>query len=422
MKTTPCFPARGWAALAVILTLAPVVLSVKAADASPPVRMSYQGYLTDANAVPLGNTAPRNYDVVFRIYDASSGGIKKFTEQQTITVDKGYFSVVLGEGSVVGTEPHDLAAAFADATTSDRYIGVTVTNPSLGSEVAPRLQLLTSPYSFTAKYARGLVDNSGSNVVVVSATQVGIGKTPAKKLDVNGDVNATKYYGDGSALTGIITAANADTVVLNAARIPSLDASKITTGTLGADRVPSLDATKITTGTLGDARLSANIPRLGATANTFAGTVNATTFNGSGTIPLGGIIMWSGATVPTGWALCNGQTVNGYTTPDLRDRFVVGSGSSYAVGNTGGANTVALTTAQMPNHDHTFWDYYFAEANNMGVAYGYYTGVNRVGSGDTDTDNSYLFHVDNWTSAVGSGSAHENRPPYYALAFIMRVQ
>lgn len=52
------------------------------------------------------------------------------------------------------------------------------------------------------------------------------------------------------------------------------------------------------------------------------------------TVPTGGIIMWSGSigSIPAGYVLCNGS--NG--TPDLRDRFVVGSGNSYAVGNNGG--------------------------------------------------------------------------------------
>ncbi|MBI4325506.1 MAG: tail fiber protein [Chloroflexi bacterium] len=54
------------------------------------------------------------------------------------------------------------------------------------------------------------------------------------------------------------------------------------------------------------------------------------TISGYGTIPLGGIIMWSGSSVPDGWALCNGQ--NG--TPDLRNRFIVGSGGEYTTGNT----------------------------------------------------------------------------------------
>ena len=60
--------------------------------------------------------------------------------------------------------------------------------------------------------------------------------------------------------------------------------------------------------------------------------------------------MYTGSTAPSGWAICNGQ--NG--TPDLRDRFIVGAGSAYSVNNTGGANSVTLTEAQMPSHNHSF--------------------------------------------------------------------
>lgn len=77
----------------------------------------------------------------------------------------------------------------------------------------------------------------------------------------------------------------------------------------------------------------------------------ATTAFVQSTLPAGVIVMWSGsiATIPSGWALCNGAG----GTPDLRDRFVVGAGSSYAVGNTGGANTVTLTTSNIPSHTHS---------------------------------------------------------------------
>jgi hypothetical protein len=73
---------------------------------------------------------------------------------------------------------------------------------------------------------------------------------------------------------------------------------------------------------------------------------------GFGFIPSGGIILWSGsvASVPSGWFLCNGS--NG--TPDLRNRFVVGAGDTYAVGATGGADSVTLDASQMPAHTHTF--------------------------------------------------------------------
>jgi microcystin-dependent protein len=67
--------------------------------------------------------------------------------------------------------------------------------------------------------------------------------------------------------------------------------------------------------------------------------------------PSGGIIMWSGsiANIPSGWLLCNGSS----GTPDLRDRFVVGAGSTYAVNATGGATTVTLSTTNLPSHTHS---------------------------------------------------------------------
>ena len=77
------------------------------------------------------------------------------------------------------------------------------------------------------------------------------------------------------------------------------------------------------------------------------------TIAGYGTIPIGGVILWSGASteIPDGWALCDGAISNGHATPDLRDRFVVGAGGEYSVSATGGQDTVTLTVAQMPAHD-----------------------------------------------------------------------
>ena len=125
-----------------------------AADPKPPESMTYQGYLVDGNGDPLGNSAPANYDVVFRIYNAKSGGEPIWTEQQTITVDKGYFSVLLGEGSSFGNEPYSeqISTVFVGEDISDRFIGITVSGISGGVdlEIAPRLRLVTSPYSFTA--------------------------------------------------------------------------------------------------------------------------------------------------------------------------------------------------------------------------------------------------------------------------------
>ena len=66
--------------------------------------------------------------------------------------------------------------------------------------------------------------------------------------------------------------------------------------------------------------------------------------------------MWSGSVsaVPSGWQLCNGQS----GTPDLRNRFVVGVGGTYAVGATGGADQVTLSVEQIPAHSHGYSDKY----------------------------------------------------------------
>ena len=129
---------------------------------------------------------------------------------------------------------------------------------------------------------------------------------------------------------------------------------------------------------------------------------------GSTGIPSGFIGLWSGAAnaIPSGWYLCNGS--NG--TPDLRDRFVVGAGSGYSVGNTGGANTVTLSINEMPAHDHdTDLDPYRIVA----------TGPNGFGYISLGGAGGYPGGMLNMQN-TGGGQAHENRPPYYALCYIMK--
>jgi len=142
-------------------------------------------------------------------------------------------------------------------------------------------------------------------------------------------------------------------------------------------------------------------------------------------VPSGAILMWKGATnaVPTGWALCDGK--NG--TPDLRDRFVVGAGTSYAVSNTGGAATVTLGIDHMPSHDHDGKTVasgahgHTINGSDDGWAFG-----NTVRRGDSNQIKGPVSippavdHTHTITKQ-GGGVAHENRPPYYALAYIMKL-
>lgn len=133
---------------------------------------------------------------------------------------------------------------------------------------------------------------------------------------------------------------------------------------------------------------------------------------GYGTIPVGGIIMWSGRTVPDGWALCNGS--NG--TPNLIDKFVFGS-TTGECGKTGGNSEIRLTTDQLPSHRHE----YFGDDQLEGRD-GETTQVSRGRGGyDADSKKSGDSKV-YWSGATGGGKPVNILPPYYRLAFIMRMK
>ncbi|WP_051335956.1 tail fiber protein [Aquimarina latercula] len=161
--------------------------------------------------------------------------------------------------------------------------------------------------------------------------------------------------------------------------------------------------------------------------------------------PIGGIIMWSGTTIPQGWHLCDGS--NG--TPNLTNKFIVGAGDNYTIGQRGGRDTVTLTTDQMPSHSHqgvtdnkgehrhtgstnTTGSHTHSVPNETGPDGGngvHFTiqGNNRTRqqgraagshSHTVSTNNAGMHNHNFVTSFVGNNKDHENRPPYYALAFI----
>lgn len=195
-----------------------------------------------------------------------------------------------------------------------------------------------------------------------------------------------------------------------------------------------------------------------------------------GVIPTGCILMWSGSTasVPSGYALCNGGTYSksdgsgSVVVPDLRDRFIVGAGSTYAVAATGGAvsNTptitvtneaVALTTNQLPAHTHanTLNDsghthtatqvahtHTYNQTGSNGGAYaaGSFGAVGSLNSSSVSTSsaqpaitvNSATTDITITNASVGTGATHVHNntavsasiptlPPYYALCYIYKL-
>lgn len=142
-------------------------------------------------------------------------------------------------------------------------------------------------------------------------------------------------------------------------------------------------------------------------------------------VPVGMISMWSGAIdeIPARWALCNGE--NG--TPNLSGRFIVGynpADADYnAIGNTGGEKEVTLTVNQMPSHNHG------GTTSTNGAHTHSYDWENTLGVGSEGAENGESSFTTKTTSSAGNhnhtissqggGQAHENRPPYYTLAYII---
>jgi hypothetical protein len=136
-------------------------------------------------------------------------------------------------------------------------------------------------------------------------------------------------------------------------------------------------------------------------------------------IPAGGIFLWSGSigSIPAGYVLCNGS--NG--TPDLRDRFIVGAGSTYAVDATGGsADAIVVshthtTTVTDPGHNHSASRF----SNNEGFGPGGNIYGASLQSVSVTTTNTTGITVTN--ASAGTSGTNANLPPYYALCYIMKT-
>lgn len=165
----------------------------------------------------------------------------------------------------------------------------------------------------------------------------------------------------------------------------------------------------------------------------------------SSTPPVGSIIVYAGKTSPSGWLLCDGSSYStstysslysiisytyggsggSFTVPDLRSKFVRGTANTATItGTTNGANTVTLSTTNLPSHSHNYKDAYWADGG---------PGGNVQGNGQNgDTDNKFYWRTANggWqandpgdnltTSSTGSGTSFSIIPSNLEMNFIIK--
>lgn len=308
---------------------------------------------------------------------------------------------ITGVQSITMSDANYTLTSFNGALDEARNAVLIVTgaNNAVRDLIPPLVEkLYTIQNNTTGGYAIRVIGSSGTGVNIPNGTAClvycdgtnfysGLSGTSGN-FSVNGALSVTSTSNLGGAITyGGVTLSNAVTGTGNMV----LSASPTLTGTpIAPTAAPGTNTTQIAT----------------------TAFVNAQTF------PSGGIIMWSGTilNIPSGWFLCDGS--NG--TPDLRNRFVVGAGSTYAVAATGGSANATLVS-----HTHT------ASVTDPGHnhEYDYNTGGNTPNQFATTQSNPY--QIKNTSTAFtgitvgisteGSSATNANLPPYFALAYIMKA-
>lgn len=169
--------------------------------------------------------------------------------------------------------------------------------------------------------------------------------------------------------------------------------------------------------------------------------------------PAGSIMMWPSNTIPTGWHLCDGSSMaradypalfavlgttygnndsSSFNLPDMRGRYVAGKGANgyntlHQPTENDGANSVSLSENQMPEHNHDFVSYN-DDYNGSGSGENSDTGDNKPWlyglSHDSVSSSNYQTYKKTHKNLIqnkGKGHAHENRPPFIVLNYIIKL-
>ena len=339
------------------------VSALAAASASAQDAFTYEGSLKTAQGLPL---APGSYGAAVRIYDSAAGGNLLWSGATTFTPDAGgRFAVPVGDGTcraVEGDSPSctNIVDAFRAEGVVRWYVGVSVNG---GDEISPRQEIVSVPLASratTVPYARG--DLSG-NRLTASELAVQSGFSTEGRVVASSRVESD--YGSTASFLGGLVVSGGDLSVHGGMNVSG--------ATLSADEA-----------------------------------------SGYGMVPKGTIVALApGYDVPRGWVVCDGMD----GTPNLGGRFIYGLGSDDSHGYQGGEAVHTLTTDEVPAHSHSVT---YPLASNRQKSYLW------ADDDSDDEDNAWgdYDHKGNKTDFTseswGGGGAHENRPPYRALRFIMK--
>lgn len=369
-------------------------LSLSAFSGDGDFALTLQGVLSVQGPQPLSDL---NRTLIVRLYPNESATKCLWARSFAVSLaTNGLFSVLLTDAG--GTVPTE-----GDAGTGGRLVDAVLAaenhEPWAGleddlttGEMKPRLRLSRQPRALWTLRAVSPADGfTVGGKLTASHLEV-------QRLTTTGDVRSP-------SITVVNRVETPETLNVGSALVKK-DLSVAGSAALNGG-VTVEDALSVTAG--GVTAVSAKVGALTARNADLAAGANVSVAGTVIDFPVGSITMWSGTaeTIPAGWRICDGSE----STPDLRDRFLVGAGDAYAVGATGGSPTVRLETKHVPKHAHSFSYRVFG-----------YT-ANRTDKTHAIDDNS---KCRNWkvtaTASTGGDVAHENRPPYYALYFIQRIK
>jgi hypothetical protein len=279
------------------------------------------------------------------------------------------------------------------------------TNNNLGDLVEQAItgstEINVTAADVTLTALNGVVDQARSAVLIVTGTA---GVTRVITIPNANKTYTVKNRSDATVQIKTASGTAFDVPTLSEAYV-YCDGANVITGrviTDGANAITSLTAPFASpaftgTPTAPTASLGTNTTQIATTAFVQQ-EITALTL-----IPAGLITMWSGsvASIPAGWLLCNGAS----GTPDLRDRFVVGAGSTYIPGNTGGATTATLAVVNLPSHQHGISGSGTTGNNNVGHVHSF-----NVNSGTQSANHAHTLNIN--TNTAGAHSHTYTRPDY----------